>query len=335
MSISKIREDTKMKAIIYEKYGAPEVHQLKEIEKPVPKNNEILVKIHASAINSSDATLTRGKPFLGRLWQGFLKPKNKTLGSDIAGKVEAVGNSVKEFKAGDEVFGDISDIGFGGFAQYVAVPEKAIILKPSNLTFEEAAAIPQASVVALQGLRNHGQIQQGQKVLINGASAGIGTFAVQIAKSFGAEVTGVCSTKKMDLIRSIGADYVIDYTKEDFTISGKLYDLIFDVHVSHSISEYKKALATNGVYIACDFNPTSVFLGPLISLSGSKKVKSYIAKLNTKDLTFIKELIETGKIKPVIDKRYPLSKVSEAIQYYEKKHTQGKIVITVEHNNKK
>ena len=183
----------------------------------------------------------------------------------------------------------------------------------------------------MQGLRNHGQIQQGQKVLINGASAGIGTFAVQIAKSFGAEVTGMCSTKKMDLIRSIGADHVIDYTKEDFTTSGKLYDLIFDVHVSHSISEYKKVLAPNGAYIACDFNPTSVFLGPLITLFGSKKVKSYMAKLNTQDLAYIKELIETGKIKPVIDKSYPLSKVSEAIQYYEKKHTQGKIVITMEH----
>ena len=320
-----------MKVVVYEKYGPPEVHQLKEVEKPTPKDNEILVKIHASSINSSDATLTRGKPFLGRLWQGLLKPKNKTLGSDIAGIVEAVGSSVKEFKSGDEVFGDIGDIGFGGFAQYVAVPEKTIVLKPSNLTFEEAAVIPQASVVALQGLRNHGQIQQGQNVLINGASAGIGTFAVQIAKSFGAEVTGVCSTKKMDLIRSIGADHVIDYTKEDFTISGKLYDLIFDVHVSHSISEYKKVLAPNGAYIACDFNPTSVFLGPLITLFGSKKVKSYMAKLNTKDLVYIKELIETGKIKPVIDKSYPLSKVSEAIQYYEKKHTQGKIVITMEH----
>ena len=320
-----------MKAVVYERYGPPEVHKLKEIEKPIPKDNEILVKVHASAINSSDATLTRGKPFLGRLWQGFLKPKNTILGSDIAGQVEVVGKNVKHFKPGDEVFGDIGDIGFGGFAQYVAAPEKAIVLKPTNLTFEEAAAVPQASVVALQGLRNHGQIQKGQKVLINGASAGIGTFAVQIAKSFGAEVTGVCSTKKIDLIRSIGADHVIDYTKEDFTKSGQLYDLIFDVHVSHSISEYKRALVPKGAYIACDFNPTSVFLGPLISLFGSKKVKSYMAKLNTKDLIFIKELIEAGKIKPVIDRRYSLDEVAKAIQYYEKKHSKGKIVITMEH----
>lgn len=320
-----------MKAVVYEKYGPPEVHQLKEIEIPILKDNEILVKVHASAINSSDATLTRGKPFLGRLWQGFLKPKNTILGSDIAGQVGAVGKNVTQFKPGDEVFGDIGDIGFGGFAQYVAIPEKAMVLKPTNLTFEEAAAVPQASVVALQGLRNHGQVQKGQKVLINGASAGIGTFAVQIAKSFGAEVTGVCSTKKIDLIRSIGADHVIDYTKEDFTKSGKLYDLIFDVHVSHSISEYKRALVPKGVYIACDFNPTSVFLGPLISLFGSKKVKSYMAKLKTKDLIFIKELIEAGKIKPVIDRRYSLNEVAKAIRYYEKKHSKGKIVITMEH----
>jgi NADPH:quinone reductase-like Zn-dependent oxidoreductase len=323
-----------MKAVVYEKYGPPEVHNLKEIEKPKPNDNEILVKIHASAINSSDATLTRGKPVLGRLWQGFLKPKNKTLGSDIAGKVEAVGRNVKKFQPGDEVFGDISDIGFGGFAEYVAVPENVLVQKPTNLTFGEAAAVPQASVVALQGLRDHGHIQRGQKVLINGAGAGIGTFAVQIAKSYGAEVTGVCSNKKIEMVRSIGADHVIDYKKDDFTKSGQLYDLIFDLHVSHSISEYKHALVPKGAYIACDFNPTSVFLGPLISLFGSKKVKSYIAKLNTKDLAYIKRLIETGTIKPVIDKRYPLSKVSEAIQYYEKKHTQGKIVITVEHNKK-
>ena len=325
-----------MKAIVYVKYGQPkEVHHLKEVKKPIPKENEVLVKIYASAINSSDSTMTRGKPFLGRLWQGFFKPKNRILGSDIAGKIEAVGENVKQLKQGDDVFGDISDIGWGGFAEYVSVPENILVLKPTNLTFEEAAAVPQASVVALQGLRNHGQIQKGQKVLINGAGAGIGTFAVQIAKSYRAEVTGVCSAKKFDIVRSIGADHVIDYKKEDFTKSGQLYDLIFDLHISHSISEYKQALVPKGKYIACDFYPTSVFLGPLISLLGSKKVKSYIAKSNIKDLAHIKELIEAGKIKPVIDKRYPLSKVSEAIQYYEKKHTQGKIVITVKHNNKK
>ena len=323
-----------MKAIVYEKYGPPEVLQLKEVEKPTPKDEEVLVKIHATAINSADGTLMRGKPFLGRLWQGLLKPKNKILGADIAGKVEAVGKNVKQFKPGDEVFGDISDIGFGGFAEYVAVPEKVLLQKPTNLKYEEAAALPAASVVALQGLRNHGQIKHGQKVLINGAGGGIGSFAVQIAKSFGAEVTGVCSTKKLDMVRSIGADHVIDYTKEDFTKSGQLYDLIFDLHVSHSISEYKRALAPNGAYIACDFNPTSLFLGPLISLFGSKKVKSYLARINAEDLTYIKELIEAGKIRPVIDRRFPLNDVADAIQYYEEKHSQGKIIITVEHKNK-
>ena len=324
-----------MKAVVYEKYGPPEeAHQLKEIEKPVPKENEVLVKIHASAINSSDATLTRGKPFLGRLWQGFFKPKNTTLGSDIAGKIEAVGVNVKQFKPGDEVFGDIGDMGFGGFAEYVSAPENALVLKPINLTFEEAAAVPQASVVALQGLRDHGHIQKGQKVLINGAGAGIGTFAVQIAKSYGAEVTGVCSAKKFDIVRSIGTDHVIDYKKEDFTKKGQLYDLIFDLHISHSISEYKQVLVPKGAYIACDFNPTSLFLGPLISLVGSKKVKSYLAKLNTRDLTYIKELIEAGKIKPVIDRRYPLNEVAKAIKYYEEKHSLGKIVITIENNDK-
>ena len=318
-----------MKAVVYEKYGPPEVHHLKEVKKPIPKENEVLVKIHASAINSSDSTLTRGKPFLGRLWQGFLKPKNKTLGSDIAGQVEAIGENIKEFKPGDEVFGDIGDVGFGGFAEYITIPEKTIVLKPINLTFKEAAAIPQASVVALQGLRNHGQIKKGQKVLINGASSGIGIFAVQIAKSVGAEVTGVCSTKKIDIIRSIGADKVIDYTKEDFTKSEQNYDLIFDLHVSHSISEYKRALAPNGAYIACDFNPTSIFLGPIISFFGSKKFKSYMAKLNKKDLSYIRKLIELGKIKPIIDRCYSLNQIAEAIKYYEEKHTKGKIVIKV------
>lgn len=319
-----------MKADVYGKYGPPEkVHHLKEVKKPIPNENEVLVKIHASAINSSDSTLTRGKPFLGRLWQGFLKPKNKTLGSDIAGQVESIGKNIKEFKPGNEVFGDIGDVGFGGFAEYVIIPEKTIVLKPINLTFKEAAAVPQASVVALQGLRNHGQIKKGQEVLINGASSGIGIFAVQIAKSFGAEVTGVCSTKKIKIIQSIGADKVIDYTKEDFTKSGLYYDLIFDLHVSHSISEYKHALTPNGRYIACDFNPTSIFLGPIISLFGKKKVKSYMAKLNKKDLTYIKELIETGKIKPIIDRCFSLDKIAEAIKYYEEKHTKGKIVIKV------
>lgn len=245
-----------------------------------------------------------------------------------------MGKNVNTFQPGDKLFGDISDVGFGGFAEYVAVPEDVLVPMPTNLTFEEAASVPQAATVALQGLRDHGQIEHGQNVLINGASAGIGTFAVQIAKLFGAEVTGVCSSKNVDMVYSIGADHVIDYTKEDFTKRGEQYDLIFDVHVSHSISGYKRALAPRGAYVACDFNPTSLFLGPLISLFGGKKVKSYMARWNREDLTLIKENIEAGKIKPVIDRRYPLNEVAEAIKYYEEKHTRGKIVITVGHKER-
>ncbi|NPE08976.1 MAG: NAD(P)-dependent alcohol dehydrogenase [Asgard group archaeon] len=319
-----------MKAIVYEKYGSPDiVLKLKEVEQPIPKDNEVLIKVHATAINFADSGLVRGKPYLGRLWQGLFKPKKPILGSEVAGRVEAVGENVKRFQTDDEVFCDIGDIGFGGFAEYVSVPENVVVLKPTNLTFEEAAVVPVSSVVALEGLRDHGQIQSRQKILINGASGGIGTFAVQIAKTFGAEVTGVCSTKKLDLVRSIGADHVIDYTKENFTKSDLRYDLIFDIAVTHSISDYKRALNPKGAYIACGYNPTSLFLGPLISIFGRKKVKSYMAKINTKDLTYMKELIESGKVKPVIDRRYPLSKVPEAIRYYEEKHSQGKISITV------
>ncbi len=319
-----------MKAIVFEKYGSPDiVLKLKEVENPVPKDNEVLIKIHATAINFADSGLVRGKPFLGRLWQGLLKPKKPIMGAEVAGRVEEVGRSVEQFQPGDEVFCDIGDVGFGGFAEYISVPENVLVLKPTNLTYEEAAVVPVSSVVALQGLRDHGKIQSGQKVLINGASGGIGTFAVQIAKAFGAEVTGVCSTKKLDLVRSLGADHVIDYTKENFTKSELRYDLIFDIAVTHSISDYKRALNPQGAYIAGGFNATSLFLGPLISMFGRKKVKSYMAKINTKDLTYVKELIESSKVKPVIDRRYPLSKVPEAILYYEERHTQGKIAINV------
>lgn len=325
----RMKVNMKMKAIVCTKYGPPEVLQLREVEKPIPKENEVLVKIYASAINSSDATMTRGRPFLGRLWQGLFRPKNTILGADIAGQVEEVGRNVKGFQVGDEVFGEIGDVGFGGFAEYVSVPENVLVLKPTNLTFEEAAAVPQASVVALQGLHDHGKIQQGQKVLINGASGGIGTFAVQIAKSFGAEVTGVCSTRNLEMVHSLGADRVIDYTQEDFTRGGRQYDIIFDIAVTHSISAYKRALKPNGVYVACGFNPVSLFLGPFISLLGSNKVKSYIARTNRKDLTYVKELIEEGRVTPVIDRCYPLNEVADAIRYYEERHTRGKIVIIV------
>jgi len=322
-----------MKAIVYTEYGPPEdVLELKEVEKPIPKDNEVLVDICAASVNYCDWSFVRGKPFLVRLiGAGLLKPSNAILGADIAGRVEAVGRNVRQYKPGDEVFGDTSESGFGGFAEFVSVPEDALALKPANMTFEEAAAVPQAATVALQGLRDEGQIQPGQEVLINGASGGIGTFAVQIAKNFGAEVTGVCSTRNLDLVRSIGADQVIDYTQEDFTQSEQRYDLILDIVANRSVSDYVRALSPTGHYVAIAFNPSSLFLGPLISMTGSKKVGSLSAKPTVKDLVYMKELLEAGKVAPVIDRRYPLSEVAEAVRYYGERHAQGKVVVTVEH----
>ena len=327
-----------MKAIVNEEYGSPDVFEFKEVKKPTPTENEVLVKIHAVSANAADWHIMRADPFLVRLSLGFLKPKHKILGSDIAGRVEAVGRNVKQFQPGDEVFGDKFQRGWGGFAEYVCARENELVLKPASMTFEEAAAVPMAAVTALQGLRDKGQIQAGQKVLINGASGGVGTFAVQIAKSFGAEVTGVCSTRNLDRVRSIGADHVIDYTEEDFTKSGQLYDLILAVSGYHSIFEYKRALSTKGVYVTIGGSLAQMFqailLGPLIAMTGSKKMGFLQYKPNEKDLVFIKELLEAGKVVPVIDRRYPLSEVAEAIRYLEERHAQGKVVITVEQSNK-
>jgi NADPH:quinone reductase-like Zn-dependent oxidoreductase len=324
-----------MKAIVYEKYGPPEhVLELKEVEKPTPKDNEVLVKIHAASICWADNATVRGKPFIARLSSGLLKPKYTMPGFDIAGQVEAVGGNVKQFQPGDEVFGDLGDCGFGAFAEYVSVPENALALKPVNLTYEEAAAVPQYALVALQGLRDKGHIQHGQKVLINGASGGVGTFAVQIAKSFGAEVTGVCSTRNLDMVHSIGADHVIDYTEEDFTQKEQRYDLILDIVANRSISDYTRTLSPKGSYVAVAFNSSSLLLGPLISMTGSKKVSQLSHKPNVKDLVYMKELIEAGKVVPVIDRSYPLSEVAEAFRYYGEGHPSGKVVITVEHNSK-
>src|SRR6266571_7120401 len=243
------KEDTHMKAIVYHTYGSPDVLKLKEVAKPTPKDDEVLIKVYAAAANAGDWHLLRGVPFLVRLVSGVLKPKNTILGADIAGRVEAVGRNVTQFQPDDEVFGDLSGCGFGGFAEYVCARENALALKPANLSFEEAAAVPSAGVTALQGLREKGQIQPGQKVLINGASGGVGTFAVQLAKSFGAEVTGVCSTRNVDMVRSLGADQVIDYTQADFTKNGQRYDFIFAVNGYHSIFDYKRALSPKGVYV--------------------------------------------------------------------------------------
>ncbi len=323
-----------MKAIVYHKYGSPDVLKLEEVEKPTPKDNEVLVKVHAASVNAADWHILRGKPFLVRLMGfGLLKPKNKILGSDIAGRVEAVGRNVKQFQPGDEVFGTIR----GGFAEYVCAREDALALKPANLSFEEAAAVPMAAVTALQGLRDKGQIQPGQKVLINGASGGVGTFAVQIAKSFGAEVTGVCSTRNVDMLRSIGADQVIDYTQEDFTQNGQGYDLILAANGYHWISDYKRALRPRGTYVMTGGSMAQIFqamlLGPWISITGSKKMGSLTAKLNQKDLVFMKELLKAGKVVPVIERRYPLRETAEALRYLEEGHARGKVVITVDQND--
>lgn len=319
-----------MKAIVYTKYGPPEVLALREVEKPMPGENEVLVKIHAASINYGDKALVKGEPFLVRLMgYGLLKPKHAIPGGDISGRVEAVGGNVTQFQPGDTVFGDIGECGFGAFAEYVAVPEDVLVLKPANVSFEEAAAVPQAAVVALQGLRDNGQIQPGQKVLINGASGGVGTFAVQIARALGAEVTAVCSTKNIDLVHSIGADHVIDYTQADFTKGTKRYDLIFDIVANRSVSDYMRVLTPQGNYVACAFNATSLFLGPFISKKDGKKASSLVHKPNREDMVFMKELLEAGQVVPVIDKRFPLSEVAEGMRWLENGRHHGKVVITI------
>jgi NADPH:quinone reductase-like Zn-dependent oxidoreductase len=324
-----------MKAIICTKYGSPDVLQLQEVAKPAPRDDEVLIKIHAVSINARDWRFMRAKPFFIRLMPGgFLRPKNKILGADLAGRVEAIGSNVRQFKPGDEVFGYLpSATGRGTFAEYVCANEKAIILRPANLTFEQAAAVPEAAMTALQGLRANGNIQRGQRVLINGASGGVGTFAVQIAKAFGAEVTAVCSTRNMEMVRSLGADHVIDYKKEDFTKNGQQYDLILAVNGYHPISDYLCALKPEGSYVVAGGSMFQLFqaasIGKRISKTGGQKI--YVASLvqSQKDLILIKELLESGKIMPVIDGCYPLSKTAEAFLYFEKVHPKGKVVISV------
>jgi NADPH:quinone reductase-like Zn-dependent oxidoreductase len=323
-----------MKAIVYTKYGASDVLHLEEVKKPAFNEDQVLVKVYAASINASDWHLLTADPFPMRLiGNGFFKPKNTILGIDIAGCVEAVGSKVTQFRPGDAVFGDIFGLGSGSFAEYVSVPESALALKPSNISFEEAASAPVAAVTALQGLRDQGHIQPGQKVLINGASGGVGTFAVQIAKAFGAEVTAVCSPRNLEMAHSIGADHVIDYTTEDFTQNGRQYDLILAVNGYHPLSAYKRALSPRGIYVFVGGLPAQIFqsmlLGPLMSKSDGRKMTSIMKKANQKDLLFIKELLEAGKIKPVIDQCYPLSKTAEAFRYFEKGHARGKVVITM------
>ncbi|MFC1972426.1 NAD(P)-dependent alcohol dehydrogenase [Chloroflexota bacterium] len=321
-----------MKAIVCTNYGPPDTLKLEEVPKPTPGDDQVLVKVHAASINYSTMALVTGKPSLIRLMGGgLLKPKIRIPGAEVAGQVESVGRNVKQFQPGDEVFGDLSMFGRGAFAEYVAAPENALALKPTVITFEEAAAVPETALVALQGLRDKGQIQPKQKVLINGSSGGIGTFAVQIAKYFGAEVTGVCSTSNLDLVRSLGADHVIDYTKEDFTRNGQSYDLILATVGYRSIFDFRRALSPRGIYVVTGGSLAQVFqpmlLGPLVS--GNKKMTNLVLKLNQGDLVFMKELIEAGKVKPVIDRCYPLSEIAEALRYYGEGHAKGKVVVTL------
>ena len=320
-----------MKAIVYYKYGSPDVLKLEEVEKPTPKDDEVLVKIHAASVNAYDWHFLTADIFLIRLMAGgLLRPKNPRLGGDIAGRVEAVGKNVQQFRPGDEVFGGI---GHGGFAEYAVATERRLALKPTNLSFEAAAAVPVAALTALQGLRDCGKIQAGQKVLINGAAGGVGTFAVQIAKAFGAEVTAVCSTRNMEQARTLGADQVIDYTKENFTQSGRQYDLIFAANGYHSLAAYKRALTPKGMYVMAGGKPAQLFQGMLLanwlSEKDGRKLGGVAAKIDQKDLLTLKELLEAGKIVPAIDKRYPLNEVPEALRYLGTGHARGKIVISV------
>ena len=325
-----------MKAIVCTKYGSPDVLQLREVAKPSPKDDEVLIKIHAASINSRDWRMMRANPFFIRLVPGgFLQPKNKILGADVSGRIEAVDRCVKQFKPGDEVFGYLpSATGRGTFAEYVCANENAITLKPANLTFKQAASVPVAALTALQGLRDKGNIQPGQKVLINGASGGVGTFAVQIAKAFGAEVTAVCSTRNLEMVCSIGADHVIDYTREDFTRNGQRYDLILAANGYHPISDYLHVLNPEGSFVVAGGSMLQLIqaalLGRQTSETGNRKTYVVTLVQSQKDLILMKELLESGKVVPVIDGCYPLSKTPDALWYFEKEHAKGKIVITVE-----
>ena len=324
-----------MKAIVCTKYGPPEVLQLKEVEKPTPKDNEVLVKIHASSLNAADLEILKGV-FVNRI-AAPLRPMHKILGTDIAGQIREVGRKVKQFQPGDEIWGDLSfPLGSGAFAEYVCVPEDALRLKPASMKFEQAAAVPTAGVVALQNLLAKRPIQPGQKVLINGAGGGVGTFAVQIAKYFGAEVTGVDSGEKLEMLRLIGADHVIDYNQEDFTKIGQHYDLILDIVVQRWIFDYKRALTREGIVVMVGGSMTRVFLNVLLGkmMTGKKKIGIGAWKPNNKEnLNFLKELFEADKVKPVIERCFPLSDAPEAFRYLGAGHARGKVVITMEHGN--
>jgi NADPH:quinone reductase-like Zn-dependent oxidoreductase len=326
-----------MKAIVQDRYDSPDVLELKDIDKPVVKDDDVLVRVHATSVNPADWHFMRGEPYIARLQFGLRRPKHTVPGCDVSGQVEAVGNDVTMFQPGDEVFGSPFAHGLRAFAEYVCVSDDLLALKPANLSFDQAAAVPLAALTALQGLRDHGRIEPGHEVLIIGASGGVGTFAVQIAKSFGAEVTGVCSTRNVDMVRSIGADHVIDYTQEDFTQGGQRYDLILQLAGTRSASDCRRALIPKGTLVLISGESSRRWIGPVdrivkaraLSPFVSQKMISFTVKPNKKDLQSLKELIEAGKVTPVIDRTYSLSEVPDAIGYLEEGHARGKVVITV------
>ena len=325
-------EPTTMTAVVYSEYGGPEVLRLDEVELPTPDDDEVLVQVMARSVNAGDWHLLRGTPFLVRLvYGGYRRPRFPILGVDIAGRVEAVGKNVVDFQPGDEVIADLSKSGFGGFAEYVRVPVTAVVRKPATVSFEAAAAAPTAGVAALQALRDAGKLQAGETVLVNGASGGVGTFAVQIAKFLGAAVTAVCSTEKMDTVRSIGADHVIDYRRENFTERGTQYDLILDAAGSHSMRDYARALCPSGRYVFVG-GPTRRFVttllaGPVLSMTGRKQFQTFMLDPDRDDLEFVIGLLESGDVKPVIDRRYRLDETPAAIQYLETGRATGKVVV--------
>jgi NADPH:quinone reductase-like Zn-dependent oxidoreductase len=322
-----------MKAIVNTQYGRADVLHLKEVEKPSPGSNEVLIKIHAVSLNYADWHMLTGTPFLARMSFGLLRPNKSILGADIAGMVEAIGNAVTDFKPGDAVYGDLGLHGFGGLAEYICAPQSVIALKPVNLTFAEAAALPMAAVTALQALRDGGKVQPGHKVLIHGAAGGVGTFAVQIARHMGAEVTAVCGTRNMDMVRSLGADRVIDYTKEDFAADGTRYNLILGINGNRSITDYRNALAPGGTYLMVGGSDRQIFqamlLGGILGGKSGQKLGIFPAKNSREDLLVIKDLVETGKIKPVIDRQFTLEETPEAMRIIGTGHARAKLVIKV------
>jgi NADPH:quinone reductase-like Zn-dependent oxidoreductase len=337
MVATKAAGGTPMKAAVYTRYGPPDVVQIVDIEKPLPNDNEVLIKVRAASVNPVEWHFMRGTPYVARIVMGLRKPKVTRLGVDVAGQVDAVGRSVTQFKPSDEVFGSAR----GAFAEYACAAESKLVTKPTNVTFEQAASVPVAALTALQGLRDKGQIQPGQKVLINGASGGVGTFAVQIAKWFGADVTGVCSTRNVDMVRSLGAEHVIDYTQEDFTKQAQRYDVILDNVGNHSLSKCRRVLNSRGKYVLVGGGGPNdqgwigpglarAITAPVLSRFVSQEMGFFVANLNTKDLAILRELMAIGKVTPVIDKRYRLGEVPEAIRYLEEGHARGKVIITLE-----